>query len=55
VMFLSRGKAGPFRVDGKASQGRDGSGRVGVQLTLHDEGNDNRAISAASMIFREVD
>jgi hypothetical protein len=54
VMFLSRGKVGPFRVDGTASRGRDGSGRVGVQLTLHDEGNQDRAISAASMVFRAV-
>ncbi|HEY7107690.1 MAG TPA: hypothetical protein VH986_14910 [Acidimicrobiia bacterium] len=55
VMFLARGKVGPFRVDGTASHGRDDSGRVGVQLTLHDEGNQDRAISAASMVFRTVD
>ncbi len=50
-MFLARGKVGPFRVDGRARRGRDGSGRIGVELTLHDEGNNNRAISAASMTF----
>jgi hypothetical protein len=53
-MFLSRGKTGPFRVDGKAAQGHDGSGRIGVQLTLHDEGNNDRPVSSASMVFRAV-
>jgi len=52
VMFLARGKAGPFRVDGSASLAVDGSGRVGVQLTMFDEGNEGRAVSASSMTFR---
>lgn len=51
-MFLARGKVGPFRVEGQAVRGTDNSGRIGVQLTLHDEGNGDRAISAASMTFR---
>lgn len=51
VMHLSRGKVGPFRVDGAASGGRDGSGRVGVQLTLHDEGNGDRAVTSAAFAF----
>nr|MDT0665251.1 hypothetical protein [Micromonospora sp. DSM 115978] len=46
VMFLSRGKVGPFRVDGEAVAGA--GGRVGVRLTLHDEGHDDRAVTAAS-------
>jgi hypothetical protein len=54
-MFLARGKVGPFRVQGQAMRGTEGSGRVGVQLTLHDEGNDDRAVSAASMTFRVAD
>jgi hypothetical protein len=54
-MFLARGKTGPFRVDGSARRGRDDSRRVGVQLTLHDEGNGDRAISAATLTFRVVD
>jgi hypothetical protein len=54
-MFLARGKVGPFRVDGQAARGTDASGRIGVQLTLHDEGNGDRAVSAASMTFRTVD
>jgi hypothetical protein len=53
-MFLSRGKVGPFRVDGHALRGVDGTGRVAVELTLHDEGNGDRAISSASLTFRPV-
>jgi hypothetical protein len=53
-MFLARGKEGPFRVDGAARRGTEGSGRVGVQLTLHDEGNGDRAVSAATLMFRVV-
>jgi hypothetical protein len=50
VMFLARGKVGPFRVDGEALPGV--SGRVGVAMTLHDEGNDDRAITSGSAVFR---
>jgi hypothetical protein len=53
-MFLARGKEGPFRVDGAARRGTEGSGRVGVQLTLHDEGNGDRAVSAATLMLRVV-
>lgn len=53
-MFLARGKVGPFRVDGEAQRGTDDSGRIGVQLTLHDEGNGDRAVSAATLTFRVV-
>ena len=53
-MFLARGKVGPFRVDGEAMRGADGTGRIGVQLTLHDEGNGDRAVSAATADFRVV-
>jgi hypothetical protein len=51
-MFLARGKVGPFRVDGTALRGAEDARRIGVQLTLHDEGNGDRAVSSASMIFR---
>jgi hypothetical protein len=53
VMFLARGKVGPFRVDGQAVHGAPGY--IGVQMTLHDEGNDDRAITAGSAIFRRVE
>jgi hypothetical protein len=51
-MHLARGKVGPFRVDGSATQASDGSGRIGVQLTIHDEGNGDRPVTAATMVFR---
>jgi len=52
VMFLARGKIGPFRVEGEAARG--GDGRVGVRMTLHDEGNGDRAVTAASALLRIV-
>jgi hypothetical protein len=53
VMHLARGKVGPFRVDGSAYHGSNG--RVGVQMTLHDEGNGDRAITAGAIVFRRAD
>jgi hypothetical protein len=52
VMFMSRGKVGPFRVDGTAYVG--GSGRVGVRMLLHDEGNADKAITSAAAVFHIV-
>jgi hypothetical protein len=52
VMFLARGKVGPFRVDGEAVFGRDRL--VGVRLVLHDEGNEDRAVTSASALLRVV-
>lgn len=52
VMFLARGKTGPFRVEGEAYRG-PGSG-VGVRMTLHDEGNADRRVTAASALFDVV-
>jgi len=52
VMFMARGKIGPFRVEGEAVRG--GEGRVGVRMTLHDEGNDDRAVTSASALLRIV-
>jgi hypothetical protein len=49
VMFLARGKAGPFRVEGAAITGTGGI--VGARVVLHDEGADDRAITAASYQF----
>src|SRR5215471_18447113 len=46
VMFLARAKTGPFRVDGDAAHGT--GGKVGVRVTLHDEGNGDRMVTAAS-------
>jgi hypothetical protein len=52
VMFMSRGKVGPFRVDGTAHVG--GSGKVGVRMLLHDEGNADKAVTSAAAIFEIV-
>lgn len=53
VMFLSRGKVGPFRTTGEAFQGTNGN--VGVRLTLHDEGAGDAAITCAAAQFEVVD
>lgn len=52
VMFLARGKVGPFRVDGEALLGA--AGRVAVRLSLHDEGNQDRRATAASALLEVV-
>jgi len=53
AMHLARGKIGPFRVD--ASADNAGQGRVGVQLALVDEGNDDKLITSAAVVFRRAD
>jgi hypothetical protein len=50
VMFLARGKVGPFRVEGEALRGAHDT--VGVRLVLHDEGAEDRPITSASYVFR---
>jgi hypothetical protein len=52
VMFMSRGKVGPFRVDGTAHT--SGSGKVGVRMLLHDEGNGDKAVTSAAAIFEII-
>jgi hypothetical protein len=53
VMFLARGKVGPFRVDGEADHGPDGM--VAVRMTMHDEGNGDRAVTSGSALLEVVD
>jgi hypothetical protein len=53
VMFLARGKVGPFRAEGDAARGP--AGKVGVRVVLHDEGNEDRAVTSASAVFEIVD
>jgi len=50
VMFLARGKVGPFRVEAEPAVGQDGV--IAVRVVLHDEGADHRAITAGSYLFR---
>jgi acyl-coenzyme A thioesterase PaaI-like protein len=49
VMFLARGKDGPFRVQADPIAGAGGT--VGVQVLLYDEGNGDRLITAGSYTF----
>jgi hypothetical protein len=48
-MFLARGKVGPFRADGTAYTAP--GGLIGVRLLLHDEGNEDRAITSCSAVL----
>jgi acyl-coenzyme A thioesterase PaaI-like protein len=50
VMFLARGKVGPFRADAEPITGLDGT--TAVRIVLHDEGDGDRAVTAASYQFR---
>jgi len=52
VMFLARGKVGPFRVDGEPYRGVDGV--AGVRLLMVDEGNAGRPITSCSASFTVV-
>jgi hypothetical protein len=53
VMFLTRGKVGPFRVDATAN--RAAGNRIGVRLTTFDEGNAGRAVTSAAGILQMID
>lgn len=52
VMFLARGKVGPFRVEAEPMVGTDGT--IGVRVLMRDEGNGDRLITTASYQFRSV-
>jgi len=52
VMFVARGKTGPFHAEGHAYLGN--LGRIGVQLSLRDEGNANRVVTTAQATYRIV-
>jgi acyl-coenzyme A thioesterase PaaI-like protein len=49
VMFLARGKVGPFRADAEPVVGSDGV--AAVRVMLHDEGNGDRAVTTGSYQF----
>ncbi|SRX95135.1 hypothetical protein MSP7336_03399 [Mycobacterium shimoidei] len=49
VMFVARGKAGPFRVDTEAIPGAGGT--VAVRTVMHDEGAGDRVITVGSYLF----
>jgi hypothetical protein len=52
VMFLARGKAGPFRADAEPILGADGV--VAVRVLLYDEGNGGKPVTVASYTFTTV-
>ncbi|MGV0850336.1 hypothetical protein [Mycolicibacterium phlei] len=49
VMFMARGKTGPFRIDAEPMRGADGS--VAARVLMYDEGADDRLTTAASYQF----
>jgi acyl-coenzyme A thioesterase PaaI-like protein len=49
VMFLARGKIGPFRVETEPVTGADGV--YAARVVLHDEGNGDKAVTAGSYLF----
>ena len=51
VMFLARGKTGPFRVSAEAIRGTEG--RVAVRTAVHDEGAGDKVITTGSYLFEE--
>jgi acyl-coenzyme A thioesterase PaaI-like protein len=52
VMFVARGKAGPFRVEAEPIAGAGGI--VGARTVVRDEGVDDRVITVGSYLFRQV-
>ena len=52
VMFLARGKAGPFRLETEPMTGADGM--VAVRVLMRDEGNGDRLVTTACYQFRSV-
>ena len=52
VMFVNRGKTGPFRTRGEVFAGADGA--IGTRVDLIDIGNDARVVSTCAARFRVV-
>ncbi|MCT7661827.1 hypothetical protein [Mycobacterium deserti] len=50
VMFMARGKTGPFRVEAEPAPGADGT--VAVRVLMYDEGVGDRVTTAGSYLFR---
>ncbi len=53
VMFLARGKVGPFRVETESMPGADGM--LAVRTVMHDEGVDDRITTVGSYLFRSAE
>jgi hypothetical protein len=52
VMFLARGKVGPFRVETEPMPGADGM--LAIRTVMHDEGVDDRITTVGSYLFRSA-
>jgi hypothetical protein len=52
VMFLARGKTGPFRVETEPMLGAEGV--LAVRAVMHDEGVDDRITTVGSYLFRSA-
>jgi hypothetical protein len=52
VMFMARGKTGPFRVETEPMPGPDGT--VAVRTVMYDEGADGRVTTVGSYLFRSA-
>jgi hypothetical protein len=50
VMFVARGKVGPFRLQPETIGGADGT--VAVRVGMYDEGNDDRLTTVGCYVFR---
>jgi hypothetical protein len=53
VMFLARGKVGPFRVEAEPMPGADGT--LAVRTVMHDEGVADRITTVGSYLFRSAE
>jgi hypothetical protein len=53
VMFVARGKTGPFRIETEPMPGADGT--VAVRTVMHDEGVGDRITTVGSYLFRTAE
>jgi hypothetical protein len=53
VMFVARGKVGPFRIEAEPLAGAGGT--VAVRTVMRDEGAEDRVITVGSYVFHRVD
>jgi hypothetical protein len=52
VMFMARGKSGPFRVEPEPMLGADGT--IAVRTVMYDEGACDRITTVGSYLFRSA-
>ncbi len=52
VMFVARGKTGPFRIEAEPLAGAEGT--IAVRTVMRDQGADDRVITVGSYVFQQV-